>query len=498
MAYGSIKSFDFLKKPEEEEIIPFPATPEEEAAAIEQHPGPVADVGFNPNNPGPADIRANGDSLFKRISEQTQLQQLQGNLPDEVPGSIQSMAKNRQPSAESALQKMVDAPPPQQANVGYGDELGDAGLKAALEQQAMMQRIAALGKAGSMIGSGIAGMGAPGAGKLDFDASWDAIGKLGNLDVDAIKTRRAGKDAEAAREGTMMDLNNKKEMNDPNSPQSQMFRSLLKDRMPKLNVPENLSAARISEMSPMIKALAEKEMSEYQKQALMRRDRDLEQRGAKEGRLGEQFSYRKGEKFQDDVNKAIERMRKTDTWAVAEKTLVEVPTIQNMLDDAYTKGGNSLAMLGPKVAKAIAGEVGVLTETDVTRYVKNPSIVGGLMDSIQKAKSGKISQASYENLKRLLEISKQEAERKMKFATQREAMNLSKNEGISLEEAEYYLDPSNKPRHDASSESPKESAASQQKQESGKSITKKEYSKSRDKTRITYSDGSTELVDGRQ
>lgn len=154
----------------------------------------------------------------------------------------------------------------------------------------------------------------------------------------------------------------------------------------------------------------------------------------------DKFSDTKIQKSQDDAAKAISSLRTTDTWKSAEKAVSNIPEIEILLDDAYNNGGQSLAMLGPRVAKGIAGEVGVLTEQDVTRYVKNPSLVGGMLDTMAKLKAGKITEASYENLKRLLEISKKTASEKLNTAIDREAILLSRREGIPFEDAKYMLD----------------------------------------------------------
>lgn len=154
----------------------------------------------------------------------------------------------------------------------------------------------------------------------------------------------------------------------------------------------------------------------------------------------EKLKNTQSQKFQDDAAKAVDSLRKTDSWKDAEKSLASIPNIEVLLDDAYTNGGQSLSMLGPRIAKGIAGEVGVLTEQDVTRYVKNPELIEGLMDSLTKIQSGKLTESSYENIKRLLDISKQSSQDKMDTAVIREASLLSKREGIDIEEAYRLLD----------------------------------------------------------
>jgi hypothetical protein len=181
-------------------------------------------------------------------------------------------------------------------------------------------------------------------------------------------------------------------------------------------------------------------MSEYQKQSLTLREKALGIKETGETRRGVKMKHSITQKQQDDAKSAVDSLRKTDAWKTASKTINEVDNINRLLDDAYETGGQSLAMIGPKVAKAIAGEVGVLTENDVKRYVQNPSLVGGLLDTLKKASSGQITETSYENLKRLLEISKKAAHEKINKSIDTEAELYSRREGISKEDARYLLD----------------------------------------------------------
>jgi hypothetical protein len=113
------------------------------------------------------------------------------------------------------------------------------------------------------------------------------------------------------------------------------------------------------------------------------------------------------DKFDEDsTKKKVEMLKAVEgnkVYQQAEQALAEGRTVTALVDDAFKEGGQSLAALGTRLAKYM-GEVGVLTEEDVTRYVKNPSIVGGIVDTFQKAKSGNISGASRENILRMLDV----------------------------------------------------------------------------------------------
>lgn len=105
----------------------------------------------------------------------------------------------------------------------------------------------------------------------------------------------------------------------------------------------------------------------------------------------------------------LDKVFKDKDWSAAKSTTTSVKKINAILQDAVSKGGQSLAMLGPEVARRLAGEVGVLTDLDVTRYVVDPSIAGQIRDGLARLSSGKISPQSAENLARLLNIAATEA-----------------------------------------------------------------------------------------
>jgi len=158
------------------------------------------------------------------------------------------------------------------------------------------------------------------------------------------------------------------------------------------------------------------------------------------GLRSDKFTEKKKQKLQDDAEKAIKSMRGTDAWKDSEKALSSIREVDLLLEDAHVKGGQSLSMLGPRIAKGIAGEVGVLTEQDVTRYVKNPQLVQGILDTKAKLMEGKLTDESYENLKRLLEVSKRAAEDKRRSAVDREARLFARREGVPFEDALYMID----------------------------------------------------------
>jgi len=194
--------------------------------------------------------------------------------------------------------------------------------------------------------------------------------------------------------------------------------------------PKTLTTASYADMEKLSKESGE--MSKFQLGKL-----ELDNR--REKRVGEQFSATQVRMFQGRAAKATQSMRQTDSWKSSEVALGEESGLRAILHDAKTNGGQSISVLGVKMAKAL-GEVGALSESDVTRYVKDPSIAGQIRDTMARLKSGKISGESAENLERVLDAMSASATRKRDFAIHREATIFSRVNNIPLDEARFFLD----------------------------------------------------------
>lgn len=167
--------------------------------------------------------------------------------------------------------------------------------------------------------------------------------------------------------------------------------------------------------------------------------RDIEagkfaQQSSKEARLGNQFNQNLGFKYQQAAEKS-------KSAVAAQGVLDEIPQLKVLLDDAYKNGGQSLAMLGPRIAKGLAGEVGVLTEQDVTRYVRNPALAQWIISGAEKKFEGKLTPQDYSNLMRLGTLMQENAQVKLQSAYKRAAKNMSRNMKIPLEDAELLVNP---------------------------------------------------------
>lgn len=152
---------------------------------------------------------------------------------------------------------------------------------------------------------------------------------------------------------------------------------------------------------------------------------------------------RKADQYQENKIKTYTNSAlSSPEFKKAQETLGAVDRIAELAKDAKSNGGQSLAMLGPQIAKGIAGEVGVLTEQDVTRYINDPSLAGSLRDKLLKAKAGKLSEVSYDNLMRLTDIMQKKAKDARDKTYASYATRLARNsKDLTYEEAYKKMNP---------------------------------------------------------
>lgn len=288
-----------------------------------------------------------------------------------------------------------------------------------------------------------------------------------------------------------IDIDTEKDKANPASGVSNLYRNFIKDRL-KINVDDNTSAAQLEKMLPVLRTLGlQGGVPRYQFQRIVGKDgvirtvainqndptdiKDLGESGFKNefrvdprtGDLivgsgsagtakpldrqpidGSKAADPKAVKFADLKPKARDfiqeqsnKVKGEETFKGAEKVLSNIPTINALVRDALKEGGQSLSMLGPVVAKALAGETGVLTDQDVVRYVANPSLIGSIKDWVNRYAKGEISAESAKNLLRLTEIMEKEAKQKTARAMSMVTGPLSTNFGYDEASANHYVAP---------------------------------------------------------
>lgn len=211
------------------------------------------------------------------------------------------------------------------------------------------------------------------------------------------------------------------------------------------------------------------------------------------GRQGrfEQSEGRKGKQFDTTtLSRYQQRAESHPEVKAANERISAMNTLDNVITDALKKGGQSLAALGPLEAKAL-GERGVLTERDVTRYVQNPQIAKQVYGTYLRWSQGKLQSADAENIRRLNNILKSEAQAQRNRAYDTVSRQYSKSMGVSPEEARELIDTQYQPGR------PTEPQASSP-QTGGKTVTRKGYNPTTNQTQLIYSDGTSEILSGKR
>lgn len=340
---------------------------------------------------------------------------------------------------EASIQEPQQAMNPNPTVAGYNPEMDDLALSQALDEKREMQKQALLARAAG--GFGAAAMLGVGKQPVNNEAIYKALDEYAAGATDKVESRRKGVlQEEQLKQSKAKTFSDTDELakNDPNSEISKSAREFAKKLG--LKPSDNIS---YSNLAPLMQEARLKKQFEESVAARL----EASAARKEEAKLNRELRERQfGDKQSEDDLKAVERyssaVRKTEEWKTADKMLASVDTIQSLAKEANAQGGQALSMLGPKVAKGIAGEVGVLTEQDVTRYVQDPSLVGSIRDSLLKAKSGKLSDVSYDNIMRMVDIMKAKARDNMTQANAKGAKLLSRaRPNISEQKAMSYLDP---------------------------------------------------------
>lgn len=226
---------------------------------------------------------------------------------------------------------------------GYGSELDDAALKAALERQKQNIMNTNLARAANSLTAGVTRT-------KTMSEPLDALEKAAGLEVEGIKTRRKGKDDEVARGMNILKAASEKELEDPNSPASKFAQNMAKSLAPRLglSVPDGLSAGQLKragiDVDSMLSKLHNMELlASSKEQAKDIREQSLE--------------LRKQEKLDKDVGKISDKLEKHGIpKAVA--TLKEVDSLMEGIDSDKKDlpGFGLLGGLTPDFATSTEGQ----------------------------------------------------------------------------------------------------------------------------------------------
>lgn len=181
------------------------------------------------------------------------------------------MEQNAAPASESSVQALLNkynqhkvafdpnnkpmgaAPEPQLYPESYKGDLSDDALKAALDEKRQQLMAAGLLRAGTTVGSAIAGT------KANYEGI-DALEKQAGLSAEGIQERRKGQDEELKRRGNILALKDTEDSLRGDSLESKMAVQIVNASHPKAKIPEGTPAATLYKLLPALKQATENAM----------------------------------------------------------------------------------------------------------------------------------------------------------------------------------------------------------------------------------------------
>jgi hypothetical protein len=188
---------------------------------------------------------------------------------------------------------------------------------------------------------------------------------LADIDIEKAKQKSGLTDRQRQALEAQMKILDVEEMSDPSSPTSKIYRQTLKEMAPSIaSMPElkNASAHMVAGVYPMVKDKLSREAQGAQRELLLGlKQQQIEQRQKEEGRRTQQAYYNVSKDFEG--NSTVKELKKQG---------LAFDQVDKLIGEAERGNEAALGSVGTKLAKAM-GEVGPLTESDVTRYLGNSS-----------------------------------------------------------------------------------------------------------------------------
>lgn len=184
-----------------------------------------------------------------------------------------------------------------------------------------------------------------------------------------------------------LDLENTQKMKDANSEESKAFRDQLFSLYPEYKDMPGFKNATAEQLQKNFGWLQLKEQIEARQEAAKAQAADralrlaetLKGKSDEEKRKADQFITSATQRFVSDSNRTLEKLN---------DRLNEFKEIDSFVDLAV-KNPTAAAGLGTKVARAM-GEVGAMTENDVTRYVQNKALPAQVAQNLLSMSKGTI------------------------------------------------------------------------------------------------------------
>lgn len=225
------------------------------------------------------------------------------------------------------------------------------------------------------------------------------------------------------------DFNNKQKLNDPNSAESQQARDLIAKNFPEFASSPSFAKMTAQQLDDNFKVLQLREQLEARRdiarqsaaERALRQQELAASRAAEEDRKGRQYATERTAKFQDGVNKSLEKVNEQITKGEQIDVIAEKAKTNPM----------SAAQLGVQVAKAM-GEVGALSEADVTRYVANKALVPRVTQVLNSLAKGTITEQNADLLKESIKALTDMAKDRRNVIIRSRARQFSRNMSESL------------------------------------------------------------------
>lgn len=375
-----------------------------------------------------------------------------------------------------------------------------------------------------------------------------ALEKYMGQDVENIKETQTTESNDLKIQSDKIDFNDEKAKADPNSDVSLIYKNVLgKFLGPNIAAQaQNLNASQLEKLLPNLKSMAEKEGSDFAFERIVGPDgtvrlvainkakpSDIRDIGAAGYAYQSKINTRTGDFdifnpsagiFQSMLSPGTSQITQQSQAPVTDKEIPKsaqlyqtlnpnqrkaadtlqkqfsteskdemkaLASVQGVLDfgvDLATKDPIARAQLGTRVARIF--EKGVLTDDDVKRYIVRMGIADRVIDAFKDYESGTITKEKANLIKNTLrEVSKELSSTLEKRALEKSKIFENKY-GIPADEFKPFIFGGSDILRGVNKQPAKKTG--------NKQVVKKQYSKSRNQTKIMYSDGFEEILDGQQ
>lgn len=165
----------------------------------------------------------------------------------------------------------------------------------------------------------------------------------------------------------------------------------------------------------------------------------VENRGVARDNLKIEREARREERINKDILAYSESLEKNPVIKDLKKQEVGITQVNDLSTLASTGNTVAFSVIGTKMARAM-GEVGVLTESDIIRYVQSGRLDRKAADTLSRWTQGRSSQATLAEIQQINDVLSDSFASKIQPVYNTYVERLSRNYGLSPEDAAYRLD----------------------------------------------------------